>query len=66
MFLSYGSKVLQKKFQVISNKNKAVRLIFPIQNKIKIQENHPHAFIFTRNDLRICVLYYGTMMQKKL
>ena len=46
IFLPYGSKILHKKFQVISSKHKAVTLILPIQNKIKIQENRHHAFIF--------------------
>ena len=54
-FLAYGSKILHKKFQVISSKNKAVKLIFPIQNKIKIQKNRRHAFICRRNDLKFFV-----------
>ena len=52
IFLRYGSKILQKKIQVISSKNKGVTLIFPIQNEIKILENPRHAFIFGQNDLR--------------
>ena len=44
-----------KKIQVILSKNKATTLIFPIQNKIKIQENCRHAFIFALNDLRFFV-----------
>ena len=47
-----GSKILHKKNQVISSKNKAVMLIFPIQNKIQIRKNRRHAFIFAWNDLR--------------
>ena len=54
-FLRYGSKILHKKFQVISSKNKAMTLIFPIKNKIQIQKNRRHAFIFARNDLRFFV-----------
>jgi len=41
-----------KKIQVILTKNEGVRLIFPIQNVIKIQENCRNAFIFGGNDLR--------------
>ena len=54
-FLPYGSKILHKKFQVISSKNKAVTLIFPIKNKIKVQKNQRHAFIFAPNDLKFFV-----------
>ena len=32
IFLRYGSRILHKKFQVISSKNEGVALIFPIQN----------------------------------
>ena len=46
------SKILHKKFQVISSKNEDVTLIFPIQNEIEILKNRRHAFIFGRNDLR--------------
>ena len=45
-FFPYGSKNLHKKCQVISSNNKAMTLIFLIQNKIKIRENRRHAFIF--------------------
>ena len=55
IFLPYGSKILHKKIQVISSKTKAVMLIFPIQNEIKIQENCRHAFIFAQNDLKFFV-----------
>ena len=55
IFLPYGFKILHKNFQVISSKNEAVTLIFPIQNKIKIRENRRHAFIFARNNLRFFV-----------
>ena len=44
IFLRYGSQILNKKIQVILSKNEEVRLIFPIQNEIKIRENHYHAF----------------------
>ena len=54
-FLPYSSKILNKKFQVISSKNKAMTLIFLIQNKIKIRKNRRHAFIFARNDLKFYV-----------
>ena len=66
IFLPYSSKTLQKKIQLISSKNKAVTLIFPIQNKIKIQKNRRHAFIFARNDLRFFVQNLRTITQKKL
>ena len=36
IFLRYGSKILHKKFQVISSKNEDMKLIFKIQNQIKI------------------------------
>ena len=39
-------RIYTKKFQVILSKNKAMILIFPIQNKIKVWENCRHAFIF--------------------
>ena len=51
IFLRYGSKILHKKFQVISSKNEGVTLIFKIQNQIKIQKNCRHAFFFAQNDL---------------
>ena len=51
IFLRCGSKILHKKFQVILSKNEGVTMIFPIQNKIKIWENHRHTFIFAPNDL---------------
>ena len=54
-FLRYRSKILHKKFQVISSKNEAVTLIFPIKNKIKIQKNRRQVFIFARNDLKFFV-----------
>ena len=50
-FLQYGFKILRKKIQVIYSKNEGMTLIFPIQNKIKIRENRPHAFTFAQNDL---------------
>ena len=34
--------------------NEGVTLIFPIQNEIKIRENHCHAIIFGQNDLKLC------------
>ena len=55
IFLRYSSKILHKKFQVISSKNEGVTLIFPIQNEIIIRKNRRHAFIFGRNDLRFFV-----------
>ena len=64
IFLPYGSKILHKKFQVISSKNKAVTLIFPIQNKIKIQENHCHTFIFAQNNLRFFVEFWNHNAKK--
>ena len=51
----YSFYILYKKFQVISSKNKAVMLILPIQNKIKIWENRHHAFIFAQNDMKFFV-----------
>ena len=54
-FLRYSSKILHKKFQVISSKNEGVTLIFPIKNKIKIRKNRRHAFIFDQNDLKFFV-----------
>ena len=66
IFFCYDFTILHKKFQVISSKNKAVTLIFPIQNKIKIRENRRHTFIFTRNDLRFFVQNLETIMQKKI
>ena len=53
--LRNGSKILHKKFQVISSKNEGVTLIFLIKNKIKIRKNRRHAFIFGRNDFRFFV-----------
>ena len=55
IYLSYSSKILHKKFQVISSKNKGVTLIFPIPNEIKIRKNRRHAFIFGQNDLKFFV-----------
>ena len=55
IFLRYSSKILHKKFQIISSKNKGVTLIFPILNEIKIRKNHRHAFIFAWNDLKFFV-----------
>ena len=55
IFLPYGSKILHKKFQVISSKNEGMMLIFRIQNEIKIRKNCRHAFIFYQNDLRFFV-----------
>ena len=52
IFLHYGSKILNGKFQVIMSKNEGVMLIFPIPNEIKIWENHHHVFIFGQKDLR--------------
>ena len=61
-FLSYGSKILHKKIQVISSKNKAVTLIFPIQNKIQIRKNLRHAFIFAQKDLKYFVFNCRTIV----
>merc|ERR1712163_66634 len=55
IFLPYISKILQKKFQVISSKNEGVTLIFPIPNEIKIRKNRRHALIFGRNDFKFVV-----------
>ena len=55
IFLRYSSKILHKNFQVISSKNEGVTLIFPIENEIKIRENHRHTFIFGQNDLKFIV-----------
>ncbi len=38
IFLAYGSKILHKKFQVISSKNKAVTLIFWFKIKSKFEK----------------------------
>ena len=53
-----------KKLQVISSKNKAMTLVFPILNKIKIQKNHHQAFIFAQNRLKFFVQNLGTITQK--
>ena len=66
IFLPYSCKILHKKFQVISSKNKAVTLIFPIQNKIKIRKNHCHAFIFAQNYLRFFFVESWSHNAKKL
>ena len=53
-FILFCDRVPQfytKKFQVILSKNEGMTLIFPIQNQIKIWENHYHAFIFAGKDL---------------
>ena len=55
VFLRYDSKILHKKFQVISSKNEGVALIFPIPNEIKIRKNRRHSFIFDQNCLRFFV-----------
>merc|ERR1712101_8921 len=55
IFLRCSSKILHKKFQVISSKNEGVTLIFPIPNEIKIRKNRRHAFIFDQNDFRFFV-----------
>ena len=49
IFLCCGSKILHKKFQVISSKNEGVTLIFPIQNEIKIRKNCCHEIIGQNN-----------------
>ena len=48
MFLKFYTK----KNQVILSKNEGVKLIFLIQNQIKIQKNRCHTFIFAQNNLR--------------
>merc|ERR1711895_272349 len=63
IFLRYSSKILHKKFQVISSKNEGVALIFPIPNEIKIRKNHCHAFTFGRNDFRFFVYNLRTKTQ---
>ena len=66
IFLGHSSKILHKKFQVISSKNEGVTLIFPIPNEIKIRKNRRHAFIFGRNDFRFFVQNLITITQNKL
>ena len=51
-FLRYGSKILHKKFQVISSENKGDTGIFPNFDLILNRENKCHAFIFAQNDLK--------------
>ena len=55
IFLPYGSKILHKKFQVISIKNEGVTAIFLNLDFIFNRENQRHAFIFARNDLKFFV-----------
>ncbi len=50
-----GSKILQKKSQVISTKNEGVTAIFPNFDFILNRENQRHAFIFVQNDLKFFV-----------
>ena len=54
--------------KVLSNfkQNKAMTLIFPIQNKIKIRENRRNTFIFGQNDLKFFVHNLRTITQNKL
>ncbi len=54
-FLRYGSKILHKKFQVISSKNEGVTAIFPNFDFIFNQKNQYHGFIFAFNDLKFFV-----------
>jgi len=53
--LRNGSKILHKKFQVISTKNEGVTAIFPNFDFILNRENQRHAFIFAQNDLKFFV-----------
>ena len=53
--LPYGSKIPQKKFQVILIKNEGMAAIFRNFDFIFNQENQCHAFIFAKNDLNIFV-----------
>ena len=54
-FLRHGSKILHKKFQVISTKNEGVTAIFLNFDFILNQKNQRHAFIFAQNDLKFFV-----------
>ena len=55
IFLHYGTKILQKKFQVISSKNEGMTAIFPNFDFILNRENQRHTFIFAQNDLKFFV-----------
>ena len=54
-FLRYSSKILHKKFQVISTKNEGMTAIFPNFNFILNRKNQRHAFIFAQNNLKFFV-----------
>ena len=54
-FLHYGSKIVQKKFQVILIKKEGVAAIFPNFDFILNRENERVAFIFAQNDLKFFV-----------
>ena len=54
-FLRCSSKIVHKKFQVISIKNEGVAAIFPNFDLILNWENQRHAFIFALNDLKFFV-----------
>ena len=55
LFLRYDSKILHKKFEVISTKNEGVTVIFPNFDFILNRKNKRHAFSFARNDLKFFV-----------